>query len=139
MFFALRVSNRIRHAFRACVVPNAIRRDYSRFIDFLDLSPAMAREIALIDSLQQADVGIERAAYEVLRLEYLLAAETLRDMTLTPEIATVCERAALGCVAAAGSLALDLRLPGEQVARDFRGLGNSATRHAAVSLRLVAA
>lgn len=139
MFFALRVSNRIRHAFRACVVPSAIRRDYSRFIDFLDLSPAMAREIALIDSLQQADVGIERAAYEVLRLEYLLAAETLRDTTLAPEIATVCERAALGCVAAAGSLALELGLPGEQVARDFRGLRSSATRHAAFALRPLAA
>jgi hypothetical protein len=139
MFFALRVSNRIRHAFRACVVPRAVRRDYTRFIDFLDLSPAMAREIALIDSLQEADVGIERAAYEVLRLEYLLAAEALRDTTLAPEIATVCERAALGCFAAAGSLALELGLPGEQVARDFRRFGNAAMRHAVVTLRPLAA
>lgn len=139
MFFALRVSNRIRHAFRACVIPRVIRRDYARFIDFLDLSPAMAREIALIDSLQQADVGIERAAYEVLRLEYLLAAEALRDTMLAPEIATVCERAALGCFAAAGSLALELGLPGEQVARDFRGLRSSAMRHATFALRPLAA
>lgn len=139
MFFSLRVSNQIRKAFRTCIVPRAVRRDYARFIDLLDLSPAMAKEIALIDSLQLASVGIERAAYEVLRLEYFMATEAARDAVLTPEIAAVCERAALGCAAAARSLAPGLGLSGEQVARDFPRLGTTSTGHSLTACDLLAA
>lgn len=119
MFFSLRVSNRIRQAFRACDLPLAVRLDYARFVDLLDLSPAMAKEIALIDSLQAASVETERAAYEVLRLEFLIATRAVRDGCFAPEFTQVIERAAVGCAAAARGLAPRLRIPADQVDRDF--------------------
>lgn len=119
MFFSLRVSNRIRQAFRACGLPRAVRQDYARFVDLLDLSPAMAKEIALLDSLQAASAEPDRAAYEVLRLEFLIATRALRDGCFAPEFRQVVERAAVGCAAAARRLALELRIPADQVDRDF--------------------
>ena len=131
MFFSLRVSNRIRQAFRACDLPRAVRRDYARFVDLLDLSPAMAKEIALIDSLQAASVGIGRAAYEVLRLEFLIAARAVRDGCFAPEFTQIVGRAAVGCAAAARRLALELRIPADQVDRDFPATqrGDRVGRH----------
>lgn len=119
MFFTLRVSNQIRQAFRASGLPGAVRRDYARFVDLLDLSPAMAKEIALIDSLRAASVETGRAAYEVLRLEFLIATRALRDGSLAPEFTQVFQRAAGGCSAAARTLAHGLRIPADQVDRDF--------------------
>jgi hypothetical protein len=119
MFFSLRVSNRIRQAFRACNLPRAVRQDYARFVDLLDLSPAMAKEIALIDSLQAASVATDRAAYEVLRLEFLIATRAVRNGGFAPEFTQIVRRAAVGCAAAARGLALELRIPADQVDRDF--------------------
>jgi hypothetical protein len=79
----------------------------------------MAKEIALIDSLQAASVEIGRAAYEVLRLEFLIATRAMRDGDFAGEFTQVLERAAVGCSAAARSLALQLRIPADQVDRDF--------------------
>lgn len=125
MFYSLRVSNRIKRAFHASRLPTAVSRDYARFVDLLDLSPAMAKEVALIDSLQAASVDTARAAYEVLRLEFLIATRALRDGHTVPEVGVVLKRAAGGCVEAARALASELRIPSDQLARDFAAAGGS--------------
>lgn len=55
----------------------------------------------------------------MLRLEFLIAARAVRDGCFAPEFTQVVVRAAVGCAAAARRLALELRIPADQVDRDF--------------------